>query len=61
MRFVLDNDVSAEVCTVLRAEHHDCWTVGLAHLGDANDDDVGVYADDMHAILITHDAALATR
>lgn len=61
MRFVLDNDVDVRVCRVLRQAGHDCWTIGNAHLAVANDDDVGVYADDKHACLITHDGEATER
>ena len=61
MRFVLDNDVDAGVGKILRGAGHECWksTAGLD--GEAEDDDVSVYADDRNAVVVTHDKEFTER
>lgn len=62
MRFVLDEDVDAEVVgSFLRGRGHECWTVVDAGLGGADDDAVAIYADDRGGILVTHDAEATRR
>jgi predicted nuclease of predicted toxin-antitoxin system len=61
VRFVLDHDVDARVGRVLRQAGHECWpsTAGLS--ASADDDTVAVYADNRHAVLITHDRPFTLR
>lgn len=61
MRFVLDHDVDADVGRMLRREGHQCMLVGAAGLATASDDAVSVFADNLHAVLITHDRELIER
>lgn len=61
MRFVLDNDVAVTVRRVLLDAGHECWTAAEAHLDDAPDDALAVYAADRRAALISHDAEFARR
>ncbi|MCL1601015.1 MAG: DUF5615 family PIN-like protein [Actinomycetia bacterium] len=62
MRFVLDEDVDAQLLgSFLRQRGHECWSVVEAGLGGADDDAVAIYADDRDAVLITHDADATRR
>jgi predicted nuclease of predicted toxin-antitoxin system len=61
MRFFLDNDVDAEVASMLRQRHHECWRAGEAGLADANDDLIAIYAEERQAVLISHDKAFARK
>ena len=61
MRFVLDNDIDASLCTFLVQRRHECWTAAQAGLADADDDDLAVYADDRGAALISHDGEFTSR
>lgn len=61
MRFVLDHDVDVAVCAVLTAAGHDCWRAPEGLAPDGRDDDISVYADDMNAVVVSHDAEFARR
>jgi predicted nuclease of predicted toxin-antitoxin system len=61
VRFVLDNDVAVTVRRILLDAGHECWTAAEAHLDDAPDDALAVYATDRRAALISHDAEFARR
>lgn len=61
MRFVCDHDVDAAVAAVLRRHGHEAWTVGLAGLSSASDDELTVYAHNKNAALITHDVEFSQR
>ena len=61
MRFVCDQDVDARVAAVLRQHGHEAWTVSVAGLAKAGDDDLTVYAHDRGAVLITHDVEFSQR
>lgn len=61
MRFFLDNHVDVAVKHALRRAGHECWTAGEAHLHDALDDQLTVYAHDRHAVLVTHDKEFSRR
>lgn len=61
MRFLVDEDVDATLCRLLRRRGHQCWTVPEAGLSGADDDEVAVYADEQHAVLLTHDAKVIRR
>ena len=50
MRFVLDQDVDANLVRVLVSAGHQAWTVASAGIPDAADDDISVYAADKNAI-----------
>lgn len=56
MRFFLDNDVPVSVGRMLRSHGHQCWTAAEAGLADeSRDDNLSVYADARHAVLVTLD------
>jgi predicted nuclease of predicted toxin-antitoxin system len=59
--FVLDNDVAASVGRMLRDEGQRCVHVGQVGLSRALDDQVSVFADDKHGVLLTHDRELIAR
>jgi predicted nuclease of predicted toxin-antitoxin system len=61
LRFVLDEDVPAQVRRRITSAGHDCWTVPAAGLSHESDDTVSVYADDMGAVFVTHDRGLIRR
>ena len=61
MRFYLDNDVDARCRRVLTQAGHDCWTAAEAGLANAEDDAQAVYAQDHHAVLVTHDRRFTNR
>jgi predicted nuclease of predicted toxin-antitoxin system len=61
VRFLLDNDVPVTVRRVLLDAGHECWTAAEAHLDEAPDDALAVYAIDRRAALISHDAEFARR
>jgi predicted nuclease of predicted toxin-antitoxin system len=64
LRFLIDHCVPAGVASWLRAERHEAWTAYDAHLENAPDDVLIVYAADRDAILVTTNrdcAALARR
>lgn len=61
MLFVLDNDIDIAVGRVLRRAGHQCITVASAGMADADDDEVAVFADDHHGVLITHDREFSSR
>jgi predicted nuclease of predicted toxin-antitoxin system len=61
VRFVLDNDVAVTVRRVLLDAGHECWTAAEAHLHEASDDALAVYATARGAALISHDAGFARR
>jgi predicted nuclease of predicted toxin-antitoxin system len=61
LRFLIDQDVAAEVGEALRLMGHECWSAADAGLSDAGDDSLTVYAIEKKAILITHDRAFTTR
>lgn len=58
MRFLLDHNVDARVCRILRDRGHDAWTASEAGHATSNDDDLVVYAAKMKAVLVTHDREL---
>ncbi len=59
LRFVLDNDVDEAVARVLRAAGHEAWRAPDTVI--RSDDQVSVYADDLGAVVITHDAEFTRR
>ncbi|MDP4013429.1 MAG: DUF5615 family PIN-like protein [Candidatus Nanopelagicales bacterium] len=59
--FLLDQCVSADVAHCLRRVGHSCETAATVGLSDAQDDLLVVAADDMGAILITHDEEMARK
>lgn len=61
MRFVLDEDVPAEVGRVIRREGHECWSAAQANLSGAADDELTVYADDKGAVLVAVDRQFSNR
>lgn len=61
MRFFLDQDVSAEVGGFLRQRGHDCWTAADAGLSADVDDDLSVYADNLGAVIVSHDREFGRR
>ncbi len=62
MLWVLDNDVSAAVATMLRRQQgHRAVMVGQIGLARASDDQVSVFADNKDAVLLTHDRELIAR
>ena len=60
MRFFLDQNVDARLCTLLRGRGHDCWTADDSNLSAEADGNLTVYAIDMKAALITHDKEFST-
>lgn len=61
MRFVLDQDVDANLVGVLAKRGHQAWTVASAGIPDAADDDISVYAAKMDAVVVTHDEEFSAR
>ena len=63
MRFFLDEDTDARIARFLAKEGHDAWTTQEAGRAgqEIPDDDQAVYADDKHAVLVTHDEGLMQR
>lgn len=61
MRFVLDQDVDANLVGVLVSAGHQAWTVASAGIPDAADDDISVYAAEKNAVLVTHDDEFSAR
>jgi predicted nuclease of predicted toxin-antitoxin system len=61
LRFVLDNNVDARVRRVFVDAGHDCWRAAEAGLAQVVDDEVSVYADNMDAVLVTHDKEFTER
>jgi predicted nuclease of predicted toxin-antitoxin system len=60
MKFVIDEDVDAEVRHALIAAGHDAWLVTEAGRSGASDSDQVIYAHERKAVFITHDRELAT-
>lgn len=61
MQFVLDNDVDAEVGRVLRQLGHQCVTASMTGMAEAKDDAWSVFADNLDAVLLSHDVEFADR
>ncbi|HTZ23455.1 MAG TPA: DUF5615 family PIN-like protein [Streptosporangiaceae bacterium] len=62
MRFFLDQNIPVSVRTMLRDEHHDCWTAAEAGLAsEGKDDNLSVYADEKRAVLVTFDREFSQR
>jgi predicted nuclease of predicted toxin-antitoxin system len=61
VRFVLDQDVDANLVGILVAHGHHAWTVAAAGIPDAPDDDISVYAAKMDAVVVTHDEEFSAR
>ncbi len=62
MRFFLDNDVPVSVGRMLRRHGHVCWTAADAGLAaEGQDDNLSVYADDRHAVVVTLDREFTLR
>lgn len=61
MRFVLDQDVDANLVGVLVGAGHQAWTVASAGIPDAADDDISVYAAGKNAVVVTHDDEFSAR
>jgi len=61
VRFVLDQDVDANLVGVLVRNGHQAWTVASAGMPDAADDDISVYAAKVDAVVITHDEEFSAR
>ncbi len=55
MRFLLDQDVDAAVARMLRRRGHECWTASTVGLADGGDDDLGVWASEHRAALVSTD------
>lgn len=58
MRFLLDHNVDARVCRVLRDRGHEAWTASEGGHATSDDDTLAVYAATMKAVLVTHDRGL---
>lgn len=52
---MLDEDVDARCVSVLRGAGHDAWTIPQAGRSQGQDVDHAIYADQVGAVLITHD------
>jgi predicted nuclease of predicted toxin-antitoxin system len=61
LRFVCDEDVSADVAVRLRQLRHEAWTIAEAGLHRVSDDEVTVYASNHNAVLLTHDKEFSQR
>ncbi len=61
MRFYLDNDVDHRCRKILMERGQECWATSEAGRSDASDDDQAVYADDKHAVVVTHDREFTER
>lgn len=62
MRFFLDHNVPVSVARMLRKEGHQCWTASQAGLAtEGQDDNLTVYADEKHAVLLTTDQEFSQR
>lgn len=62
MRFFLDNDVPVSVGKMLRNRGHECWTAAEAGLAtEGQDDNLTVYAEAHHAVLVTLDREFSQR
>lgn len=55
MRFLLDEDVDAQVVSVLVKQGHQTWTVPQASLSAVTDEVVAVYGHQRGAVVVTHD------
>jgi hypothetical protein len=60
MRFYVDENMDAEVCSVLAAKGHEAWTARTAAKLRASDTEQALYAHDQHAVYVTHDRELVT-
>lgn len=61
MLFILDHNVDRAVCKLLRSRGHRCLTVGEVGLATAKDNDLAVYADNKHAVFVSHDEEFSER
>ena len=61
MRFFLDNDVDHACRGILIDAGHGCWTASEAGRSAASDDEQSIYADNLDAVLITHDQEFTAR
>lgn len=62
MRFYLDHDVPAQVCSeVLTPAGHECWTASNAGMSGDDDDEQTVYATDRLAKVVSCDAEFSNR
>jgi predicted nuclease of predicted toxin-antitoxin system len=61
VRFVCDEDVSADVAARLRQLRHEAWTIADAGLYRVSDDEVTVYATNHKAVVLTHDIEFSRR
>lgn len=59
--FVLDNDTSVAVSRILRKAGRQCVAAAASGLASASDDHVSVFADEHHAVLLTHDVEFTAR
>lgn len=61
MRFLLDQQVDAAVGRMLRAHSHLALTAAQLGMQDALDDELAVKADDLGAVMVTHDKEFSRR
>ncbi|HUC26357.1 MAG TPA: DUF5615 family PIN-like protein [Streptosporangiaceae bacterium] len=62
MRFFLDQNIPVSVRAMLQEESHECWTAAEAGLAsEGEDDNLSVYADAKHAVLVTFDREFSQR
>ena len=59
LRFVLDENVDAELVSALLRRGHDAWTIPDSGLAQERDNAVAIYAHAKRAILVTHDDGFA--
>lgn len=59
--FLLDQDVQRAVARVLRERNFTVETAHTLGLGEADDDDLTVWADEHGAIVVTHDREFSRR
>jgi predicted nuclease of predicted toxin-antitoxin system len=59
--FILDHNVDRAVCKLLGRRGHRCVAAGELGLATAKDNDLAVYADNKHAVFISHDEEFADR
>jgi predicted nuclease of predicted toxin-antitoxin system len=61
VRFLIDQDVDAAVGQMLRRRGHECLTASQIGLSEAEDDDLGVWADQHEAALVSTDRQFGRR
>jgi predicted nuclease of predicted toxin-antitoxin system len=62
VRFFLDHNVPISVRSMLLGQGHECWTAAEAGLAaEGQNDNLSVYADSKHAVLVTFDREFSQR